>query len=224
MAQIAAMTPPPGATSHAGFDASSADVRRTLRDVVAALETARIPYAVIGGIASSLVGRGRCTTDIDLFVKPDQARRVLGALAAIGFDTDEINPHWLFKATRGNVLVDVIFKTQGSIYFDDEMLRRVTVRSFQGVQVRVIAPEDLLVIKAIAHDEETPRHWYDALGVIPAGELDWSYVVRRARKSPRRVLSLLLYALSIDLPVPPEPIRDLYALGFPHPGTAEPTA
>src|SRR5262245_33886749 len=127
MAQIAAaMAPLPVEISHAGFDASHADVRRTLRDVVAALDLARIPYALIGGIASSLVGGGRCTSDIDLFVKPDEARHVLRALAAVGFDTEEINPHWLFKATRGGVLVDVIFKTQGSIYLDDEMLRRAT--------------------------------------------------------------------------------------------------
>jgi predicted nucleotidyltransferase len=208
------VAPLPGATSHAGFDASSAQVRHTLRDVVAALDAARLPYVAIGGIASSLHGRARCTGDVDLFVKPDDARPVLRALAAAGFDTEELNPHWLFKATRAGVLVDVLFKTHGDIYLDDEMLARAETRTFHGVDVRIAPPEDMIVIKALAHDEETPRHWHDALAIVAARPLDWAYLVHRARKGPRRVLSLLLYALSNDLLVPPEPIRQLHAMLF----------
>jgi hypothetical protein len=85
---------------------------------------------------------------------------------------------------------------------------------FRGTALRLIAPEDLLVIKALAHREETPRHWYDALAVIARSELDWEYVVERARKGPRRVLSLLVYATSVDLLVPAEPIRHLYESVF----------
>jgi predicted nucleotidyltransferase len=208
------VAPLPGATSHLGFDASSAQVRHTLRDVVAALDAARLPYVAIGGIASSLHGRGRCTGDIDLFVKPDDARAVLRALAAAGFDTDELNPQWLFKATRAGVLVDVLFKAHGDIYLDDEMLARAEMKAFHGVGVRIAPPEDILVMKALAHDEETPRHWHDALAIIAARPLDWTYLVHRARKGPRRVLSLLLYALSNDLLVPTDPIRQLHALLF----------
>jgi predicted nucleotidyltransferase len=208
------VAPLPGATSHIGYDASSAQVRHTLRDVVAALDGARLPYVTIGGIASSVHGRGRCTGDIDLFVKPDDARPVLRALAAAGFDTDELNPQWLFKATRAGVLVDVLFKAHGDIYVDDEMLARAETRPFHGVDVRVAPPEDMVVIKALAHDEETPRHWHDALAIVAARPLDWTYLVHRARKGPRRVLSLLLYALSNDLLVPADPIRQLHALLF----------
>jgi hypothetical protein len=73
----------------------------------------------------------------------------------------------------------------------------------------VIPPEDLIVIKAIVHDEETPRHWHDALGVIARAQLDWDYLLARASHSPRRVLSLLLYALSLDLWVPASAVRRL---------------
>lgn len=78
--------------------------------------------------------------------------------------------------------------------------------------MRVLAPEDLLVIKAVVHDEQTPRHWYDALGLIKAQEMDWEYLVQRARVSPRRVLSLLLYAQSEDHLVPDHAVRDLLAV------------
>jgi hypothetical protein len=67
----------------------------------------------------------------------------------------------------------------------------------------------MIVIKAIAHDEETPRHWFDALGIVARGDVDWTYLVQRASRGPRRVMSLLMYALSIDLIVAPEAVRDL---------------
>ncbi len=65
------------------------------------------------------------------------------------------------------------------------------------------------MIKALIHDEETPRHWHDALALVAAGDLDWDYAVWRARKGSRRVLSLLFYALSIDLAVPARVIAAL---------------
>jgi hypothetical protein len=80
------------------------------------------------------------------------------------------------------------------------------------VKVRVIAPEDLAVIKAVATAEHGPHHWYDALSIIARCEIDWPYFVRRARQAgPRRVLSLLLYAESNDLAVPAEAIEELMA-------------
>ena len=62
------------------------------------------------------------------------------------------------------------------------------------------------------HAEYSPRHWHDALALIVACDLDWDYLARRARHGPRRVLSLLLYAQSNDLPVPARVVQDLFAL------------
>ena len=45
---------------------------------------------------------------------------------------------------------------------------------------RELAPEDLVVMKAISHDEESPRHWHDALGVLATVDLDWDYLLERA--------------------------------------------
>jgi hypothetical protein len=92
------------------------------------------------------------------------------------------------------------------------MLRRSTVETYKGSEVRIAPPEDLIVIKALTHDEETPRHWHDALSLIARGGLDWDYLLRRAIKGPRRVLSLLHYATSLDLLVPLGPLRSLSAL------------
>src|SRR4029450_5378003 len=117
------------------------------------------------------------------------------------------------------VLVDMLFKMKGDIYLDAEMLARATMQQVLGTPARVIPAEDLIVVKALAHDEESTRHWFDALGVIAAGNLDWEYLERRAAKGPRRVLSHLLYATSVDLVVPDGVIHRLHERTFPQPVT-----
>jgi predicted nucleotidyltransferase len=199
----------PGAVPH---DRSSADldtVACVLRDAVTALDERDVPYLLIGGLASALLGRPRCTGDIDLLVAPEQAPRALEVLEAAGFETEQTNPHWLFKAFRDDVLIDVLFQSCGGVYLDAEMLARARTLRFRGVPVRVIPAEDLIVIKAIAHDEETPRHWWDALALLSSAEIDWVYLLRRARKAPKRLASLLLYADSLGLLVPAGPLRKL---------------
>ena len=184
--------------------------KQVLRETVEALDGAGLQYALMGGIASTGLGRPRWTHDIDVFVRPSEAEAVLGALAEAGFDTERTNPSWLFKGFKCGVLVDVIFHSTGGFYLDDEMIARTVQREFMGHRVRLIAPEDLLVIKAAVHDEHGPRHWHDALGVIGVNEIDWDYLLRRARRAPRRVLSLLVYAHSLDMAVPNYVVRALF--------------
>ena len=71
---------------------------------------------------------------------------------------------------------------------------------------------DLVVMKALSHDEESPRHWHDALGVLAKVDLDWDYLLERASLGPNRVLALLHYALSVDVPVPASAINHLHEL------------
>ncbi|MDQ4068807.1 MAG: nucleotidyltransferase family protein [Actinomycetota bacterium] len=182
-----------------------------LRDAIGALEDKDIPYLLMGGLSSATFGRPRGTNDIDVFVRPESARLTLEALASAGFTTEETDPLWLFKGFKDDILVDIIFRSTGDIYLDDEMLAHARIVDVQGCAARVIAPEDLLIIKALTADEHIPHHWHDALGVITGSELDWDYLVSRARRhGARRVLSLLLYAQSNDLGVPVKPVRALF--------------
>jgi predicted nucleotidyltransferase len=187
---------------------------RVLGLAVTALEEEQIPYALIGGVASSGLGRPRTTHDIDVFVKPQDAPRALRALADRGFETEETDYKWIFKGFLDGIQVDVIFNTVGGIYLDREMLERSVEGKFAGQQVRFVPPEDLLIIKALVHDEATPRHWFDALGILAVTELDWDYLIRRARRAQNRVLSLLLYAQSVDIHVPARVIRSLFYRSF----------
>jgi hypothetical protein len=181
-----------------------------LRDALQAIERTGIPFLVLGGIASALVGRPRWTHDIDFLVLPDDALRALHALRQAGFETEETDPVWIYKGFKRGVLVDVIFMVTGGIYLDQEMLGHAVLREHEGLPLRIPCPEDQVVIKAIVHKEETSRHWFDALGIIARSDLDWDYVLHRSRRGARRVLSLLVYAQSNDILVPTWVIRRLY--------------
>lgn len=185
------------------------------REAIATLDAAGIPYGVMGGLASAVLGRPRWTHDLDFFVRQIDADAAVDALETGGFVTQRTDPHWLFKAVKRGVLVDLIFKAKGDLYLDDEMIERLVDAEFKGVRMKVLPPEDLIVIKAIIHDEATPRHWHDALAIIADRNLDWDYLLRRARRGSRRVLSLLAYALSVDIAVPEHVIRALVEGTYP---------
>lgn len=182
-----------------------------LDEALDALRQASIPFLLIGGIGSAVYGRDRGTRDIDLFVRPEVANKVLDLLDARGFETKEVHEFWLSKAVRHGVLVDVIFRSTRDIMLGDEMLERARLMPFRGRMVPVAPPEDLVVMKACAMSEETSRYWYDAAAILAHSQLDWDYLVARARQhGARRILSLLLFATSVDIVVPAEPIETLY--------------
>jgi hypothetical protein len=184
--------------------------RQVLRWTAAALRRARIPHLFMGGLASAVLGRPRWTHDIDVLVGPEDAPRTLEVLAGEGFRTQRTDPQWLFKALRDDVLVDVIFLSDGRVRLDEEMAARARTEEIEGIRVPVICPEDLIVIKALVHKERSPRHWFDALALLRRNDLDWDYLLARARRyNPLRVLSLLYYARSSDQVVPGEAIRSL---------------
>ena len=189
-------------------------LNKILFTTIETLESHAIPYALIGGVAVKSMGRPRITHDIDLFVRPDDAERILEVLEARGFTTQKRDPFWLFKAWSEDILVDVIFKSSGDIYFDEEVRSHVRRVSYLNRYVNAISPEDFLVIKAAAHQEHNPHHWHDALAVLKQGNLDWDYLLKRAKHAPRRILSLLVYGQSNDIAVPNEVIQKLYRSVF----------
>jgi hypothetical protein len=135
---------------------------------------------------------------------------MLAAFRAAGFRTEETDPVWIYKAFKRDVMVDIIFMITGGIYLDQEMESHAIDGDYQGLRIRIPSAEDQVVIKSIVHREETSRHWFDALSILGRTELDWEYLLQRARVGARRMLALLIYAQSSDILVPTWVIRRLY--------------
>jgi hypothetical protein len=166
----------------------------------------------MGGIASIVHGRTSWTHDLDVFISRADEPAAVDALVAAGYRVDPTPSSWLTKLWMGDVFLDVIYSSSGPVELDEPMLGRAERAEVWGRKVPVVGPEDLIVTKALAHSEETAHYWWDALAIIAKRELDWEYLLMRARRGPRRTLSLLLYAQSIDLAVPDHLIRRLSAV------------
>jgi hypothetical protein len=177
-----------------------------------ALGGAEVPYLYMGGIASIVHGRTSWTHDLDVFIRRADEPAATEALVAAGFRLDPTPSSWFSKLWMEDVFLDMIYSSSGQLELDDAMLERGEWAEVWGRKVPVLGREDLVVTKALAHGEETAHYWWDALAIIAKGELDWDYLLTRARHGPRRVLSLLLYAQSTDLAVPDHVIRRLAAV------------
>jgi predicted nucleotidyltransferase len=174
----------------------------TLEEAIAVLEESGIPYAIGGGLAARAYGRRRLTKDIDVFVKRPDATRALEAFAEAGFRTERTDPDWLYKEFKRDVLVDIIFRSAGGIFIDDRTIERAEETTIGGHKIKVLPPEDLLVMKIMAARADVPRHWRDAMAVLHGARMDWGYLLDRARVGPKRVMSILLFGESEGVNVP----------------------
>jgi predicted nucleotidyltransferase len=181
-----------------------------LDQTVEALRSANVTFLVMGGLATSALGRDRRVTDIDLFLRDRDVEPALAALRDVGFETLVVSPNWLAKAFKDDVLVDLISRSTHDIGLNDEILERAVEVDLHGRRLPAVSPEDLIVMKAVATVEDTARYWHDALSVLGRPDLDWGYLTRRAKQhGARRILALLFFAQSMDLLVPEEVITEL---------------
>jgi hypothetical protein len=186
-----------------------------LREATTSLDRRGIAHVVFGSLATITLGRPRPLEpgeDIDLLIRPPDVDAVAAALEADGFVVEPTDPAWIHKAKRLGVTVDLIHRAGREVHLDPEMLERAVPATVLGVEVRLIPPEDLAIIKAILYTEARKKDWFDALALVARPDLDWDYLARRARgHAVQRMLSLLLYARSDGIAVPNSVVDEMIA-------------
>lgn len=113
--------------------------------------------ALIGGIAFGLTVIARATRDVDalILVNLDEPEAVWKAASELGFSLRESNSLQIARQTRflrliyNPTKVEVDFQV-GIWQFDYEVIERSQTRKLEGVDVKVIRPEDLVIMKAVA--------------------------------------------------------------------------
>jgi len=157
-----------------------------------------IDFVLCGGIAVSIYGRSRETTDVDFLVREEDVNRALESLKDAGFDIKRTDLRWLFQAFADNTKVDLIFEAMGSVRLTPGVEAHTQKKELGGYKYKVISPEDLLVMKAHSISEERAKDLYDALSILKGtnGQLDWDYLIERSRSRARRMLGLLFFAQS----------------------------
>ncbi len=136
------------------------------------LTVSGVPGALIGGVAASLQGQARATEDIDALLRLDERTldRFLDLAMAQGFKPRI--PDAVAFAKRSAVLllehetsrvgVDL---TICRLPFDSEAIDRAQSIVIEDLRFSVVAPEDLIVMKAIAH---RPQDLQDIQAVVRA--------------------------------------------------------
>lgn len=167
-----------------------------------ALAERGIPFVVGGGLAAEAYHLRETINDVDLFVRPKDAPHALDALAEHGFYVWIEDPHWLYKAIRDGVTVDVIFESSGVVHVGDETFRRARWMRMDHARLPIMPPEDLFVMKAAAATPSAPKHWMDAISLLATQPMDWDYLASRATRASRKVLQAIVHAYEEGVPVP----------------------
>lgn len=177
-----------------GHSINMAEYFATFYEAMQAIEESRIQYVVGGGIAVWVYGRKRETKDIDVFAKKQDAENILKVLRGIGFRTEHSDEKWLYKAFRGDAMVDVIFENTRGKEIDDLMLKNARFENVENYRFKIMSPEDLIYIKIITIIEDSP-HWEDAYIIAKNNyhSIDWEYLLKRSANEPNILLSFLLY-------------------------------
>jgi len=113
---------------------------------------------IIGGIAVGLLGKPRYTADVDaMFLLSTQEIPQFLELAHVEQILPRINNVEEFaRKTRVLLLQHIPTKMEidislGILPFEQEMVERGSVKSFAKLSARLPTPEDLIIMKAIAH-------------------------------------------------------------------------
>ncbi len=137
-------------------------------------------------------------------IKPEDADGALEALAEAGMRPERPPEEWLVKAWDGDTLVDLIYCPKG-LPMDDEVFARGQELSVLGMEIRVMALEDVMATKLMALTEHSLR--YEGLLQIARAlreQIDWQAVRSRTETSPfARAFFVLLEGLDILPEVPP---------------------
>jgi hypothetical protein len=142
---------------------------------------------IIGGVASSVLGRARLTVDIDATVMIDDKEldHFLGQATTVGLSPRIKHPvefmrrsaMLLLRHDATGVPIDI---SQGRIPFEALAIRRAKIRRRGGVNIPIPTPEDLIVMKAIAH---RPKDLEDIRGIVESQlRLDGEYIRKHVQE------------------------------------------
>jgi len=150
--------------------------------VLTALNEADIPFVVGGTYAmEGLAGIARQTKDLDLFVRRDDWPFINTVLAEAGIASHIEFAHWLAKASRDDLFVDLIFASgNGLARVDEEWIAHSTRGVVLGCPVQICAAEEMIWSKSFVMERER----FDGADVLhilrhSGRALDWKRLLTR---------------------------------------------
>ena len=177
--------------------------------VLKLLQESEIPFLVGGGYALNRhTALDRPARDLDVFVLPADAKRVLRFFSGHGYRTQLTYPHWLGKIYKGKGYVDIIFSSGNGVATVDPLWFEHGVDgNVLGHSVKLTPAEEMIWSKAFVME----RDRFDGADVIRlflarGSDLDWRRLNDRFREFPLVLLShltLFLFAFPSEVNLVP---------------------
>ena len=162
-----------------------ADLLDVLRIVTSRLELSGVPYMVSGSLALGYYAQPRMTRDIDVVVELDHAgiQPVVQAFSEDFYcDEDAVRRAVATRRLVNLVHLESAYKVDLIVRKDSEYrqveFQRRRRRSLGGVEVWLVAPEDLLLSKLVwARESGSDLQMRDAATLAASvPDLDWRYI------------------------------------------------
>jgi len=144
------------------------------------LEKLDISFAIIGGVAVSLLAQNRFTDDVDFTITIDerQAKRLEShfkgdpayTIKQLNFISSSTIPD-MFRIIWEETPVDLLVANTD---FQKELVRRAQSRIIEGKKIPIASPEDLVVLKLIADRPIDRADIGDILNRFQ--KIDWAYI------------------------------------------------
>ncbi len=163
---------------------------QTLRDLVSLFERQGTPYAVMGGIAVRIYAIPRPTFDVDvtLAIPRDRLPELYASLEELGLSVPEAYQSGWVDSVAGMPLVKARLYLEGrgvdvdlflaESEYQRELLARRRQAEVEGFWAWFVSPEDLVLLKLVAH---RPRDLADIGDILfVQGQLDEGYLRRWA--------------------------------------------
>jgi hypothetical protein len=165
-------------------DSDREDLHEGMRVVGAALSGAGIPFALAGGFAAWVHGAPQSEHDADFVIREQDRSTAWEALSETELRVVDPVENWLFKAYRGDALVDIIFRLDGEPV-PDEIFERADSFDVFGVPMPVMQATDILSEKMRVLTEQR-CNYSNLLPVARAlrEQVDWAEVASRIAGNP----------------------------------------
>jgi hypothetical protein len=167
--------------THGDFWVPEAE-RELYKSALTALNAAGIPYVIAGAYAIyEHTGIYRETKDLDIFVDPTLLVGAMRALKGAGMSARLEQPHWLAKATCGDLFIDIIFGMgNGLAMIDDDWYRFSRPAILAATPVRIAPAEELLWHRLFISE----RHRQDMADIVHlivcvGSRMEWKRIVTK---------------------------------------------
>ncbi len=160
-----------------------------LRAISDAFQRLAVRWAIGGSVASSAHGEPRSTNDVDVIavLSETEARELVTLLGAdfyadaeVAADAARRRSSFNIIDTRGFIKIDVFIPPAGPLG-TGQLDRRVVLEIFEGLQLPILGPEDVILQKLRWHalgGGVSDRQWRDVVAVLRLGaeRLDDAYL------------------------------------------------